>query len=72
MFALIALYIRFMPTSRAASVVRWLVSESRVLWVRVPPEAADFSLKKSSSGVLELCVLCIFGTVIKESVDSLC
>ena len=24
-------------------------------WVRVPPEAADFSLEKSSSGVIELC-----------------
>ena len=35
-------------------------------WVRVPPEAADFSLKKSSSGVVELCcfvhVLCIMYT----------
>ena len=32
-------------------------------WVRVPPEAADFLRKMSSSGVVELCYvsLCIFG-----------
>ena len=32
-----------------------------MLWVRVPPEAADFSLKKPSSGVVELC--CVYWKV---------
>ena len=29
-------------------------------WVRVPPEAADFSPKKSSSGVVELCCVALY------------
>ena len=33
--------------------------ESRELWVRVPPEAADFSMKKSSSGVIVLCCIIV-------------
>ena len=45
----------------SSSVGRALSLESRVSWVRVPPEAADFLRKKSS--VVELCCvsLCIFG-----------
>ena len=48
-------------------------------WVRVPPEAADFSLKKSSSGVVELLfilegvskfvyhIICVFhGSIFKK------
>ena len=33
-----------------------------MLWVRVPPEAADFSLKKCSSGIggLKVCLSCMY------------
>ena len=58
--------VRFIPASCATSVaqlVRALGLESRVSWVRVSPEAADFSLVKSSSGIVEL--LCILEGVSK-------
>ena len=46
----------------SSSVGRALGLESRVSWVRVPPEAADFSLKKSLPQVSLKCVvfLCVY------------
>ena len=46
----------------SSSVGRALGLESRVSWVRVPPEAADFSLKKSLPQVSLNCVvfLCVY------------
>ena len=45
----------------SSSVGRALGVETRVLWVRVPPEAADFSQEKSLPQVSSNCVvlLCI-------------
>ena len=42
------------PVVLRSSVGRALGLESRVSWVQIPPEAAGFSLEKSSSGVIEL------------------
>ena len=46
----------------SSSVGRALGLESRVSWVQVPPEAADFSLKKSLPQVSLNCVvfLCVY------------
>ena len=45
----------------SSSVGRALGLESRVSWVRIPPEPADFSLKiMSSSGVVELCCVALY------------
>ena len=51
----------------SSSVGRALSLESRVSWVRVPPEAADFSLEKSLPQVSLNCVvfLCILEGVSK-------
>ena len=49
----------------SSSVGRALGLESRVSWVRVPPEPADFSLKKSSLNCVVLLCTCILEGVLK-------